>query len=264
MVSALIGDLIILPTLMLHMELVTAWDLLRLMPTLGGMTPGIAHELIQPLNAIKMGSEFLKIILGRGARIKEGEKLLQVANEISRQVDRASGIINRLTEFGKRGEITKKRVDVNQPIRETLAIIENQLSLDNIKLEVDLEEHLPPILAHTNRLGQVIFNLVHNASEAINAKKGVSGDAGSRKIRVRSYREGERVVVSVFDNGIGIPAHLRDRVFEPFFTGKEPGKGKGLGLTITNEIVKDYGGRIVIESKIGIGTTFRIFFPASL
>ncbi len=263
MLSALVGDLLILPSLIRRVELVTAWDLLRLMPTMGGISAGIAHELNQPLNAIKMGSEFLKMMIQRGKKIQE-EDLSQVANEISVQVDRASEIISRLSQFSGKLDFEKEEVDVNTIIRNTLATMAHQLALDKIEAELHLDETLPPVLAHRNRLGQVVFSLISNAKDAINEKKEVVGGTNTDFIRVRSFSENDRIVVSFSDSGIGIPDDVRERIFEPFFTTKEAGKGKGLGLSITNEIVKDYGGHIDIQSEKGEGTTFTLTFPKAL
>jgi len=263
MFSALVGDLLILPSLMRRVELVTAWDLLRLMPTMGGISAGIAHELNQPLNAIKMGSEFLKMMIQRGKKI-QGEDLSQVANEISVQVDRASEIISRLSQFGGKPDFEKEEVDINTIIRNTLATMAHQLALDKIETELHLDETLPPVLAHRNRLGQVVFNLISNAKDAINEKKETIGGTKTDFMSVRSFSENDRIVVSLSDSGIGIPDDVMERIFEPFFTTKEAGKGKGLGLTITNEIVKDYGGRIDIRSEEGEGTTFTLTFPKAL
>ncbi|MBL7213263.1 MAG: MMPL family transporter [Desulfobacteraceae bacterium] len=263
MFSALIGDLLILPSLMRHVELVTAWDLLKLMPTMGGISAGIAHELNQPLNAIKMGGEFLKMMIQRGEKIPK-EDLSQVANEISVQVDRASEIISRLSQFGGKPDFEKEEVDINTIIRNTLATMAHQLALDKIETELHLDETLPPVLAHRNRLGQVVFNLISNAKDAINEKKETIGGTKTDFMSVRSFSENDRIVVSLSDSGIGIPDDVMERIFEPFFTTKEAGKGKGLGLTITNEIVKDYGGRIDIRSEEGEGTTFTLTFPKAL
>ena len=137
----------------------------------------------------------------------------------------------------------------------------HQLALDKIETELRLDEALPPVLAHRNRLGQVVFNLISNAKDAINEKKETVDGTGTDFIRVRSFSENDRIVVSFSDSGIGLPDEIRERIFEPFFTTKEAGKGKGLGLSITNEIVKDYGGYIDIQSEEGEGTTFIITFP---
>jgi len=242
-------------------ELITAWDLLRMMPSLGGVPPGVAHELNQPLNAIKMGSEFIKIMLRQGEKVRE-EDLSEVANEISKQADRASEIIYRLSDVWKQEDFAREKVNINTPINETLAIIENQLYLENIRLEMDLGENISPILAHSARLRQVVYNLVMNASDAIRAKGNDEEDNASRIIRICTFQDRGKVVMSVFDSGIGIPSHLKERIFEPFYSTKESGKGKGLGLPITHEIVGDYNGRIMVETKKGTGTTFKIYFPA--
>jgi signal transduction histidine kinase len=260
MLSALIGDLILLPTLLLRVELVTAWDLLKLMPTMGRISTGVAHELNQPLNAIKMGSDFIKMVISQKGKIKEAH-LTQVANEISNQVERASEIINRLRVFDQRPDFAKQSVNINDPIKDVMAIISHQLSLDNIEIKLELDEDLPPIIGHPNRLGQVVYNLLSNAHEAINLKKKSGGGAGQHVIRIKSFSEGNRVILSVSDTGIGISAaHLR-RIYEPFFTTKATGQGKGLGLSISNEIVRDFGGRIDAESDENKGTTFKVSFP---
>ncbi len=259
MLSALVGDLILLPALMLHVELVTAWDLLRLMPSLSGMSAGVAHELNQPLNAIKMGSEYLKIMLQKGGDISQKD-LSEVVHEVSSQVDRASEIIHRLQVFGEKPAFAKEAVDINGAIQDTAAILEHQLALDDIDLVLDLDPHLPAISGHHHRLGQVFYNLIINAGEAIN-KARENTTINRHRIEIKSFIRDNRVAITVTDTGMGIPNHLRERIFEPFFTTKESGKGKGLGLSIANEIVRDYSGRIEIESKKGMGTTIALTFP---
>jgi len=260
MLSALAGALLLLPGLMLKMELVTAWDLLKWIPALGGIPPGIAHELKQPLNTIKVGSEVLKRTIGRKQPLDEG-KMLKVVGQISTQVDRASAIIDRLIELGQKPEIGTRPVDFNQPIREALSLVDNELRLDNIRLKVQLEPNLPPIAADSRRLAQVVFNLLTNAREAVLAKPEAEEADAHRVIAVQTFVQDNRVALVVTDSGPGISAHIRDRIFEPFFSTKAEGKGKGLGLAISHQIVKDYGGRIEVESRTGTGTTFRICFP---
>ncbi len=260
MVSALMGDIIILPSLMLHVELVTAWDLLKLMRTQAGISPGMAHELNQPLNAIKMGSEFLKMMIQQGEKIPQ-EQLSEVVQEVSDQADRAAEIVNRFTDFDFKGNFSKEALDVNGPIRDVLSIIGHQLQVENIELSLNLDENLPLISAHGNRLRQGIFNLVINAWEAINQKGELEGEGNKGCINIRSFREDDRVVVTISDNGVGMPRAIRHRIFEPFFTTKAVGKGKGLGLSITHQIIKDCGGRIHVESKEEAGTTFKLTFP---
>jgi predicted RND superfamily exporter protein len=260
MVSSLAGALLILPSVMLHVELVTAWDLLRLMPTMGGISPGVAHELNQPLNAIKVGSEFLKMMAGKKQKIPD-DRLMKVASEISGQVDRASVMINRLTELEEKRGFQKEKVRLNEVIEKTLAIIEQQLLLDDIKITLDLEKDLPLVFGQSNRLEQVMYNLLSNAADAIMAVKDHDRGIKGRLIAIRSFTDRNRVKISVSDTGIGIPADLQDRIFEPFFTGKAAGKGAGLGLCISREVVKNHGGRIHVKSWGKRGSTFVLSFP---
>lgn len=230
------------------------------MSTLGEMSAGIAHELNQPLNAIKMGSEFLQMMLEKGEAVSK-QDLDCVAKEVSGQVDRATGIIKRLREFGRKADFAREKIDINLPIHNVHEMIERQLIIQNITMELDLTETLPLIYGHVNRLEQVIFNLIANARDAINQKPESGGFSGERKIRVRSFLDQGRVAVSVSDTGVGIPEALRRRIFDAFFTTKRMGQGMGLGLSISHGIVKDYGGEISFESEEGVGTTFTMTFP---
>lgn len=261
MASALIGDLFILPILMMHVELVTAWDLMKMMPSVGGISPGMVHEVNQPLNAIRIGSDVLKLMLEQHPRA-ETKKMVVVARKISEQAERASRMIQRLGEVGNVPKFEKEPIGINQPVRNTLDILEGQLRLDNINVVLDLSENLPPILGHFNRLVQVNFNLVNNAWEAINTAKAQGEEEREHTITIRTFQEKGRVVMTVADTGVGVPEHLQARVFEPFFTTRAEGKGKGLGLSITKEIVRDCGGNMSLASKWGEGTVVTLSFPA--
>ena len=260
MLAALIGDLILLPALMRHVELVTAWDLLKLMPTLGGLSAGLAHELIQPLTTIKMGSDILQNDISKKRKINE-RHLLDILKKISHQTDRASEIVNRLRTFGEPPSFKRDRLNVNEPIMDVISILQYQLSLDNIEIKLELDETLPPVLAHKNRLGQVVYNLLTNAHEAINESKKATGRSGHHQIQIRSFLEDNKVIFAVSDTGIGILSTHLGRIYEPFFTTKTTGQAKGLGLTISNQIVRDFGGRIDAESELNKGTTIKVIFP---
>ena len=232
------------------------------MTSLGEMSAGIAHELNQPLNAINLGNAFLKKMIDENREISK-EDLHQIVHEAIHQVSRAAEIINRLREFGRKTEFVKEKVVINKPIRGVFAIIGRQLSLENIQVRLELQDPLPPILAHNNRLEQVFFNLLTNARDAITQKHKAGAGSDDRIISVRSYPEDGRVVVTVSDTGIGIPDDARDKVFEPFFTTKEAGKGMGLGLSIVYGIVKDYEGDIHVEGGEWGGATFKLTFPVA-
>lgn len=228
------------------------------MKSLGEMSAGIAHELNQPLNAIKMGSEFLMMMDDSNVPVSP-DQYRDVVSEISGQVDRASAIINTLRSFGRKSDFVRERVQLNTVVTEVLSILKRQFELDNIRFDLQLSEEKLEVLGHNNRLQQVLFNLVTNARDAINDK----GEEEGRRIGIRTWGDVGKVCVEVEDSGAGIPADVLDKVFEPFFTTKEAGQGMGLGLAISYGIVKDYGGAMNIESNAPNGTRFIIELPAA-
>jgi histidine kinase len=135
--------------------------------------------------------------------------------------------------------------------------------LENIEYNLNLDESLSPILAHSNRMAQIVFNLVSNARDAINEKQDDGQERRTRLIDIHSFRENNRVVFTISDTGAGIPRHVRGRIFEPFFTTKETGRGKGLGLCIACQVVKDYRGKIDFQTEDGKGTIFKVSIPCA-
>ena len=228
------------------------------MTTLGEMSAGIAHELTQPLNAIKIGNDYLKRKIEKGQTLTAGE-VDRVASAITEQVHRASDIINRLREFGRKPDFKKQPVNFNAIVTNVLNIIGQQLSLSNINVTCEMANALPTILANPNRLEQVLFNLVTNARDAIRQTAAIK----QRNIIIETYQDNDDVVCAVADTGAGIADENRDKIFEPFFTTKEVGKGMGLGLAITYGIVRDYGGEITVKSKENRGTRFELRFKRS-
>jgi histidine kinase len=232
------------------------------MTTLGEMSAGIAHELNQPLNAIKIGNDFLKKQIEQNRPIPSNE-LYQVVGAVSNQANRASEIIQSLREFGRKPDFKKEKVDVNATIRDVMKIIGQQLSLQNIKVVYDLNETVPPILANKNRLEQVIFNLVTNARDAIENRDHFPKDSGENIIAISTWSEQRtHLNITISDTGAGIPEKNVQKIFEPFYTTKEVGKGMGLGLSITYGIIRDFGGTINVESQPGGGTRFHLRFPS--
>ena len=226
------------------------------MATLGEMATGIAHELNQPLNVIKVGADYFRKMIMRGEKIPE-EDLSKVSRNMSEQVDRATNIINHLRDFGRKAEVTQYLVDINEPIREVFNLIGQQLKLRDIEVHLDLDEKLPKIMADKNRLEQIFLNLATNAKDAMEEK----GSEALKKLTITTNRERENVVIVVSDTGVGMPKEIKERVFEPFFTTKEVGEGTGLGLSITYNLVKYFNGEIELESTPDVGTTFKLRFP---
>jgi signal transduction histidine kinase len=227
---------------------------------MSGMPPGVAHEMRQPLNAIKLGNDFLKMMLRKGQTISQ-DQLNNVVQEIDRQVDRASGIITRLIEIGQGSTFESEPLDLNRPFRETLGIMENELPLENIAVKLDLAEGLPPVMGNRRRLAQIFFSIITNAREAIHEKIQRDPKTHNGVIEIRTFREGNRLIAMVTDSGVGIPPYAKDRIFEPFFSSKE--RGKGLGLAISRQIMKAYDGKIEVHSEEGVGTTIKLTFPVT-
>lgn len=230
--------------------------------TLGEMASGVAHELNQPLSALQIGTDFIVNVVKQGQEIPHSELAL-VSEQMREQIDRAVLIINHLRDFGRKTEIKREKVYINEPIKGVFTILGQQLKLRGIKVVLDLKDDLPPIMADFNRLEQVLINLVVNARDAVEKKnEKLAGEKVENALTVKSFQENGQVVVTVADTGLGIPDEIKDKIFEPFFTAKEVGKGTGLGLSISYGIIKDYDGTIEVESEVGKGTTFKITFPA--
>jgi two-component system, NtrC family, sensor kinase len=171
---------------------------------------------------------------------------------IREEVFRCRGITKKLLGFARRTASTIEPQDANGLVRESVGLIAKELTLENIRVELDLAEGLPEIRTDGEKIKQVILNLVRNAADAI-------GKDGTITVRTARAREG--ISLRVADTGVGIPPEVLDKIFLPFFTTKEVGKGTGLGLSISHGIVTSLGGSIDVASKVGEGTTFEIRLP---
>lgn len=233
------------------------------MATLGAMATGVAHELNQPLSVIKTASNFITRKLTKKEPIKD-DILKTMTGEIDSQVDRAAKIITHMREFGRKSDVGKKEVQINDVVICSLEIFIQQLELREIEVVKDLQKDLPTIMADFNRLEQVFINLIINARDAIDEKwKDSDRKVAVKKIFLRTRTGDSKVFFEVEDTGTGIPKPIRDKIFEPFFTTKNVGMGTGLGLSISYGIVQDYDGSIHVETKENEGTTFIIQFPIS-
>ncbi len=231
------------------------------MTTVGTMAAGMAHELSQPLNVILIGSDFILKKARRGESINS-EDFVTVAEEISVSVQRAAQIIKHMRDFSRQSDSTGSPININSPIRDVFKILGQQLKVHEIVVNLNLDDSIPPVLANHNRMEQVFMNLITNAMDAMDEKREKIRDPEYKKIlNIDSFLRDNKVVVSVADNGIGIPEENTGRIFEPFFTTKEVGKGTGLGTSISYGIVKDYGGTIDVISGVFKGTIFELKFP---
>jgi C4-dicarboxylate-specific signal transduction histidine kinase len=228
------------------------------MATLGEMATGVAHELNQPLNVLKLSCDYIMKKIRGGHEISTDE-LSQIARECNAGVDRASIIINHLRQFGRKAEETMSPIDINEPIRNVFNLLGRQLEAKGILWGLILADDLPRILGDANRLEQVMINLVLNARDAILSETGSS--SSDQRIEIRSSLKEGWVTVTVADTGPGIPEYAGTKVFEPFFTTKKPGEGTGLGLSISYGIIKEHRGAIEIEPMTDCGAKFILTFP---
>jgi PAS domain S-box-containing protein len=229
--------------------------------TLGTLASGMAHELTQPLNVIQVASDFFLKKLNKGEDISKDE-LRSVAEEIGSHVDRAAKVIKHMRDFARQSDLTRTRINVNNPIKDVLKVMGQQLRVHQIEVELELEPNGLHIMADHNRLEQVFINLVTNAMYAMDDKGLRWGNKKWRRLlRIRSFNADGQAVIKVSDTGKGIPRDIIDRIFEPFFTTRKVGQGTGLGMSISYRIISDYGGTIEVESQVDVGTTFTLKFP---
>jgi two-component system NtrC family sensor kinase len=146
-------------------------------------------------------------------------------------------------------------VDINQVLDETIDFLENEARYRNIDIQTDLAGDLPTITSDPSQLQQVFLNIINNGIDAI-------GKNGQITIKTNYLKKVNRIAIEITDTGPGIPKELLDKIFDPFFTTKEVGKGTGLGLSISYSIVERLGGRMMVASEEGQGTTFTIYLPA--
>jgi signal transduction histidine kinase/CheY-like chemotaxis protein len=218
------------------------------MAAVGQLTAGVAHELNNPLSVV-LG--FSELLLRDTAPDDPRQADLEI---IARQARRAREIVADLLDFSRQSEFELQKADLNQVVQESLALVRRQLEKEGITLEERYAHDLPPLLLNADRMKQVFLNLVTNASHAMSRGGTLS---------VTSEWVGDEVAVQVADTGEGIPAEHLSRIFEPFFTTKPAGQGTGLGLSVSLGIVQDHGGRIEVESRVGEGSTFTVWLPAS-
>ena len=214
---------------------------------LGTLLSGMAHELNNPLSTIQLSLQLMK----RATLTDALRKRLDVMEE---ECDRASRIIRDLLVFARRKPPERRRTDVGEVIRATLALQAPQFDLSKVRVTSELSP-TPAILADAHQLQQVLLNLFTNATHAMKTH------SGGGMLSVRSLRQSNEVVIQVEDDGPGIPAQHLGRIFDPFFTTKVAGEGTGLGLSLSIGIIEAHGGRMAAENLPGRGARFTLRLP---
>jgi PAS domain S-box-containing protein len=216
---------------------------------IGQLVSGVAHELNNPLAGV---SAFAQLLLA--APTIAGEER-QAVETIHHEARRAAKIVSNLLTFARRHQPERTAADVNQLLLDTLELRRYAIRMAQIELVVALDEELPLTWADPFQLQQVVLNLITNAEQALAEWDGV------RRMELRTRRNGDTLVISVADSGVGIAAADLPRVFNPFHTTKPVGQGTGLGLSISDGIVREHGGRLRVESAPGHGATFYVEIP---
>ena len=223
------------------------------MTTLGELTASIAHEVNQPLAAVVANADACLRWLDR-----ETPDLAAARRSVEwviNDAERASQVVRRIRALANKTEIEKAPLDLNELIREVIALVEREVSSHGVSLRTKLAPELPMILGDRVQLQQVIINLVMNGIEAMHQVTD-----RSRELMIRSrMHETRSVVLSVTDCGVGISAEDAGRLFNAFFTTKSG--GLGMGLSICRSIVEGHGGRLTASDNEGPGATFQFVLP---
>ncbi|HEX4824798.1 MAG TPA: ATP-binding protein [Candidatus Polarisedimenticolaceae bacterium] len=224
---------------LIHSEKLTA---------VGQLVAGVAHELNNPLT----------VVLGNAAllmeRIKD-EDLRRRLQTVVSAADSSRKIVQNLLAFARKRSPERSAMSLNEVVQQTIGLRAYHLRSEKIRVETELDPSLPKVSADVQQVQQVILNLLVNAEQAIE-------DAGrGDRIKFSTKRDDERVVLTIEDNGPGMPPDVRNRIFEPFFTTKEVGRGTGLGLSICYGIISEHDGDIRVESEPGQFTRFTIALP---
>ncbi|HWZ82100.1 MAG TPA: ATP-binding protein [Terriglobales bacterium] len=245
-----VGRLVIMDDITQRMELEAQLSQADKLSSIGLLAAGVAHEVNTPLAVISSYTQML------AKQLQSDAPKAGVLDKIIKQTFRASEIVNNLLNFSRTTGAEFTQVNVNKVIEDTLALLEHQFKVANVKVERDLESNLPAIQGNAGRLQQVFLNLFLNAKDAMNG-------GGTLQL---STQNGDSVSVRVSDTGSGIAQEHIQRIYDPFFTTKTApaegqNRGTGLGLSVTYGIIQEHAGNIRVESRPGEGTTFTLDFP---
>ena len=248
------------------------------MASLGELTAGIAHEIQNPLNFVNNFSEVSNELLDEmKTEFKKGdaEEGFAIADDIKQNLEkilhhgkRADAIVKGMLQHSQSSSGKKEPTDINALADEYLHLAYHGLRAKdksfNAALKTDFDESIGNINIIPQDIGRVILNLITNAFYAVNEKTKQGIAAYEPTVSVSTKKEGNKVLISVKDNGNGIPQKILDKIFQPFFTTKPTGQGTGLGLSLSYDIVKAHGGELKVETKEGEGSVFTIILPITI
>ena len=225
------------------------------MATIGKMAAVVAHEINNPLAGILTYARLIKKWIQRGeaesSKRADAEQSLDLIAEESR---RCGDLVRNLLTFSRTAPMNLQTTDLNAVVDRSVRLIVHQLEMTGIELHQELTGGLPPVQCDPGQVEQVLLALMINAIDAM-------PHGGNLWVNTGLSEDGSEIVLRVRDDGSGIPPEILTRIFEPFLTTKETGKGVGLGLAVSRNIVERHHGRIEVQSEMGKGTTFRVTLP---
>jgi len=250
-----VGRIILVDDITDRMQLEAQLTQSEKLSSIGLLAAGVAHEVNTPLAVISSYAQMLTKYM------RDDERLAPVLEKITQQTFRASEIVNGLLNFSRTSGTEFTDVDLNELLRDTIALLDHQLKTAKIRVETNFDPQLPRIHGNRGKLQQVILNLMLNAKDAMLGTPNAT-------LRIATFSGAGRVLVRIQDSGGGIEREHLHRIYDPFFTTKtkpQEGahKGTGLGLAVSYGIMQEHAGKIHVESEVGIGTAFQLEFPTS-
>jgi signal transduction histidine kinase len=247
------------------------------MASLGELTAGIAHEIQNPLNFVNNFSEVSNELIselveevdkGNTEEVKAIAKdVMENLEKIHHHGERASSIVRGMLQHSRSSTGAKEPTDINALIDEYVRLAYHGLKAKdksfNATYITDFDPDIPPVPIIPQDMGRVLLNLINNAFYAVHEKKKTIKEGYKPEVIVSSEVKGDYIVLSVSDNGNGIPEAIRGKIFQPFFTTKPTGEGTGLGLSLSYDIVKAHNGELKVKTKDGEGSQFIIQLPVS-
>ena len=213
----------------------------------GQLAAGVAHEINNPLSAIIANAQ----LLARDSSLNEDQ--VEAVELIEEAGLRASHVVRELLGFARKEQFNFEPTDLNATIQSALSILQYEIMNRSVEIILDLEAEMPLLDGNKDYLQGIWLNLILNAMDAL--------DHSEKIITITSQFDKKEFRVSVADTGVGIPPDRISRIFEPFYTTKDPGRGTGLGLSVIHRTIKQHGGFITVDSQVGKGTVFTVILP---
>jgi PAS domain S-box-containing protein len=254
---AVVGRIVMVDDITDRIELETQLTQAEKLSSIGLLAAGVAHEVNTPLAVI---SSYTQMLAKQMRPMMEQDKRIgPVLEKITQQTFRASEIVNGLLNFSRTGSTEFASVDLNRLLHDTLTLLDHQMKTAGIRVETCFDPTLPRFQGNEGKLQQVVLNLLLNARDAMH-------HAQDARIRIVTEQVAGHIWVVVEDHGSGIEQENMHRIFDPFFTTKTKPrngqhKGTGLGLAVSYGIMQEHGGKMHVQSEVGVGTTFRLEFP---